>query len=273
VLKEHVKFIGEVVGRKQVSTQSSLNAVVEIKLETVFAAQNKDGTRIITATFLQSKERLSSNDFLNFITAPDSVNFYSPFYLLAMTIIFLGILLLIYRYRCRNSKCDFQSRNDSLNYDEEKSNNLQNEETFRRFANPLKENIIVCNPDVSSVTVVDLPTKVNVVRPISHTSNIEAIEMVNDTGLDGCSKGKGISSKVLLSKTQNSAFQKSATLNADSMTVASGAASKEYNCMKSLNVNVITSVMQRNNASPTTQPRSNNNCDNAASNVFATVLV
>lgn len=41
VLKEHIKFIGEVVGRKQVASQSILDAVVEIKLETVLSAESK----------------------------------------------------------------------------------------------------------------------------------------------------------------------------------------------------------------------------------------
>ena len=119
-----------------------------------------------------------------------------------------------------------------------------------------------------------LTTKINVVRPISHTSNAEMMEMICDTGPDGCNNGKGISSKVLLSKTQNSTFQKCATLNAESMTTAvSGVASKEYNYTKPLNVNVIPSNVHRTNSSPSTQSQ-NNDCDNSSSNnVFATVLV
>jgi len=160
VLKEHVKFIGEVVGRKQVATQSILNAVVEIKLETVLAAQSKQGKCI-----REGSERVDNMNCVlinfDFIAAAYEVNYFSPFYLVPILIIIVvGILLLVYRYRYANSKCNHQSRNDSRNYEEERSNNLQNEDTFRRFANPLKENVIVCHPEVtSSVTVVDLPLK------------------------------------------------------------------------------------------------------------------
>lgn len=42
-LKNDIKFIGEVIGRKQVTSFSLLNAVVEVKLETALAAENEQG--------------------------------------------------------------------------------------------------------------------------------------------------------------------------------------------------------------------------------------
>ena len=192
-------------------------------------------------------------------------------------VIIVGILFLVYRYRCANNKCDPQSCNDPRNYDEEKTNNLQNEDTFRRFANPLKDSIIVCSQDVASpVSVVDLTAKINVVRPISHTSNAEMMEMISDAGPDCSKSGKCVSTKVLLSKTQNSTFQKCATLNAESLSTLPGVASKEYNYTKPLNVNVIPSSTHRTSASPSIQSQNNNNNndgDNGSSSVFATVLV
>lgn len=42
-LEDDIKFIGEVIGRKQVTSFSILNAVVEVKLETAFVAESKQG--------------------------------------------------------------------------------------------------------------------------------------------------------------------------------------------------------------------------------------
>lgn len=42
-LEDDVKFIGEVIGRKQVTSFSILNAVIEVKLETALVAENKQG--------------------------------------------------------------------------------------------------------------------------------------------------------------------------------------------------------------------------------------
>lgn len=246
VLKEHIKFIGEVVGRKQVASQSILDAVVEIKLETVLSAESKQISYIGT--------------------------YFSPIYLSVALLIALTILTLVCRYRCSRAKGDLSTRSrsrETRNFDEEKSNNLQNEETFRRFANPLKENAVVSNSDVSStVTVVDLPVKINVVRPISHTS--EMMEMMMGDGISaGTDAGKGVCTKALLSKTQNSAFQKTAAVNDCSVSSAVICQSKD-GCTKPLNINVIHPI-QRPSTTPSLQPQSNDDC--TSSNAFTTVLV
>lgn len=187
----------------------------------------------------------------------------------------LAVLTLVYRYRCSRGKGDLSSRSrgsERRNFDEEKSNNLQNEETFRRFANPLKENAtVVCNPEAgcSPVIVADLPAKINVVRPISHASAAEMMEMISDTG-GGDGGGKGVCAKALLSKTQNSAFQKTAALADGCMAGVVGSSGKEMGGVgvKPLNVNVI-SPNQRLPTGPL-QPNSSDDC---SSNVFTTVLV
>lgn len=126
---------------------------------------------------------------------------------------------------------------DIRNCEEEKSNNIQNEENFRRYANPLKEDLS-CN---LSANVADVSARINVVRPISRTSSGEIMEMINESDTT-----KGVSNKVLLSKTQNTEFQK------HSLNDCCGP-SKETPATKPLNIKIVPFV-------PRTIPQ---NCDNS----------
>lgn len=120
--------------------------------------------------------------------------------------------------------------------EEEKSNNIQNEENFRRYANPLKEDL-GCNLSPSAA---DLPTRISVVRPIARATSREMMEMISEADTT-----KGVSSKALLSKTQNSDFQKHSLHECGP--------SKEVPPAKPLNINVVPFVQR-------TMPQ---NCDNS----------
>lgn len=208
-----------------------------------------------------------------------------------LTAILSAILLLTLIYCYRNSRsgkshwwwCHDEAR---APFEEEKSNNIaQNEENFRRFANALKENVVCPHIEPHSGTNEAScgVSRVNVVHPITRVSSAEMMELMNDSGSE-CGKAPSkLSPKALLSKTQNSTFQKnSATASGSSTLYPSGnecapstsscATStnneQSQNNVKPLNVSVVPTIAHRNiNAASHTQ----HNCSNV--NIIPTVLV
>lgn len=196
-----------------------------------------------------------------------------------LTAVLSAVLLLTVLYCCRNSRTGKRrwwwcADDACAPFEEEKSNNIaQNEENFRRFANALKENVVCpyIEPhsgagDLSSCAA----ARVNVVRPITRVSSAEMMEMMNESAADCCAKGASkLSPKALLSKTQNSTFQKNsaAAASGSSTSHASGGESSPspssssgastepgLKNVKPLNVSVVPTVMQRNiNAAPRMQ--------------------
>ncbi|XP_065216653.1 protein jagged-2-like [Planococcus citri] len=218
-LKDHVKFIGEQISRKQVTNQSILYSVISV-VETI----KPEETILIT----ENKQAYTGSYIVVF-----QVSAVAIFLLCAV------IFAIIYCNRCSIYKATLPPHNcDIRNCEEEKSNNMQNEENFRRYANPLKEDSS-CNLNTN---VVDVSTRINVVRPISRTSSGEIMEMINDSDTT-----KGVSNKALLSKTQNTEFQKH-SLNNNCC-----CSSKEAAATKPLNIKIVPFV-------PRTIPQ---NCDNS----------
>ncbi|KAK7588165.1 hypothetical protein V9T40_005410 [Parthenolecanium corni] len=263
-LEDDVKFIGEVIGRKQVTSFSILNAVIEVKLETALVAENK---QVYNTKYLIG--------------------------LCLLTAISSAVLLLTVIYCYRHSRSNklgwwwWWCKDDaSAPFEEEKSNNIaQNAENFRRFANALKENVVCphIEPHASTTEASCGVSRVNVVHPISRVSSAEMMELINDSGSE-CGKAPSkLSPKALLSKTQNTTFQKNSTAASSTSTlhtsagecspstsscVASTAKEQSRSNIKPLNVSVVPTIVQRNiNAAARTQ----HNCSNV--NVIPTVLV
>lgn len=104
-------------------------------------------------------------------------------------------------------------------HDDEKSNNLQNEENLRRYANPLKEDM----QGAAGNSCIDLTApKVSVVRPLSSIipgePGSEMLEMISESDCPGSRKGMALvvpgssseglqpvhrNSQILLYKAQN----------------------------------------------------------------------
>lgn len=123
------------------------------------------------------------------------------------------------------------------NHEDEKSNNLQNEENLRRYANPLKEDVgSVVSLGSSGACALDLPPKVSVVRPLSSLlpgePGSEMLEMISEAECPR--KGMGLmvagpsgseiglkpthrSSQILLYKPQNPDVRKNTAAFDDSM--------------------------------------------------------
>lgn len=107
---------------------------------------------------------------------------------------------------------------DSSRHDEEKSNNLQNEENFRRYANPLKGSLtslrggamelsLTPSPD-GSTTVATLagPSAIHRSQPI-YPSNDTSIDFDKDTDMTK-SQQQQRGSQILLYKAQNPDMRK-----------------------------------------------------------------
>lgn len=177
----------------------------------------------------------------------------------------------------------------------EKYNNIiRSKENFKRFANPLKENMAcgtgVVETNKSMVHSVGLTSnRISHVTtlPFSSIAGSEMMEMITDS----TNNDKGISAKALLSKTENSVFQKNFTsFNVSVADDKDGCSeccpsTSQHSCVKLLNVqqtNVPASVsisvpvsvpvpvpVQRNYA----RAQHSYDASSHTSNVFPTVLV
>ncbi|XP_014252915.1 protein jagged-1b isoform X2 [Cimex lectularius] len=160
-VKEAVRVIGELVSHKQTNANSVLSFALEVKVETALISQRDDDE---STTFWNSSSTLI---------------------LIPSFIIIALIAMLFYWFKMKpqaavNNTC-------RRSHEDEKSNNIQNEENFRRYTNPLKE-------DISGNTV-DGSSRVSVVRPLSTLSS-EGLELT-------CEEEKPGPSQVLLFKNQN----------------------------------------------------------------------
>lgn len=117
-------------------------------------------------------------------------------------------------------------------HDDEKSNNLQNEENLRRYANPLKEDL----QGAAGNSCIDLSVpKVSVVRPLSSIlpgeAGSEMLEMISEADCPGNRKGMALvvpgpstdglkpvhrNSQILLYKAQNPDVRKNTAAFDDS---------------------------------------------------------
>lgn len=158
---EGIRVIGEAISRKQ-TTLLALTSIVEVKVETALVSEEQQGNKYLIA-------------LVCFIC------------LGLIGTVFVAFLYL--RQRRRNlglSGMNLSPSSDSChrNHEDEKSNNLQNEENLRRYANPLKEEGGSLG-SLSSGGGLDLAPKVSVVRPLSsilpnHEGSSEMLEMISE---------------------------------------------------------------------------------------------
>ncbi|RZF46822.1 hypothetical protein LSTR_LSTR008054 [Laodelphax striatellus] len=225
-VKEAVRVIGEQISRKQVGITSSaaLMAVVEVKVETALVSQQRQGGSYMQGSFTE----------------------------MAVILILCGIAATFYWLRLQRSPDNLGLTGVDpchRHHDDEKSNNLQNEENLRRYANPLKEDsasmtgsascVAGSQPLASSASLGDLTPRISVVRPLSSASSAEMLEMICEGG--------PTSSQVLLLKTQNADMKKNTVCEASS-------SSKDFSSCKRINVKVLPPVQR-------TLPPVNDNSD------------
>lgn len=130
-----IRVLGEAISRKQTALLA-LTSIVEVKVETALVSEEPSGNRYLIA-------------------------------LVCFVVIGLcaaGFAALLYlRQRRRNlglSGVNLSPSSDSChrNHEDEKSNNLQNEENLRRYANPLKEDVgSVASVNVAGACALDIP--------------------------------------------------------------------------------------------------------------------
>ncbi|KAI5706104.1 hypothetical protein M8J75_004855 [Diaphorina citri] len=149
-VKEGIRYLGEIVSRKQTSFQSALSAVIEVKVETALVSQeNKSG----------------GNYFIGYLCV-----------IITLLSIAAMLYMLFHQRHHINQSTIAAHLNLSRNLDEEKSNNLQNEENLRRYtSNPLKEG----HAELSlSSSLSEISPRISVVRPLSSASSVEMLEMM-----------------------------------------------------------------------------------------------
>lgn len=262
-------MLGELLSRPKLQASDSylnlypeivaLSAIIEVKVETAIINENVNNT-------------------------------------IYLIIILLGIILLIISsiaYAiCMHSNFQICFRQPEINLsvtestrcDEEKSNNLQNEENFRRYANPLKNS--ACS--IRSASNVEL----NAIHDLSSTaitagpsglnrSQLCIFKSTNDFPRDfdaaATSSQTGTTTKALLYKTQN--------FDIDKNTIESQQSSKkdfekhklsklDFKCFAPSNVSSITSVTtQTPPFSKNHQNNNNNNSCNSNSNDTLTLHI
>lgn len=235
-LQKIVAMLGELLSRPKLHLKDSylidypeiaaLNAIVEIKVETAIINEN------------------ISNDV----------------YLL---IVFLGIVLLIissiayivclwysnHPICSRQSEIDLSVTDTTRCHDEEKSNNLQNEENFRRYANPLKNStcsLRSSNVELNPIQDLAGPSTMN-------RSHLSILKSSKDFGSEFESK-TAISSQSLY-KTQNSDVDKNTIQGIESQQL-----SKDFDkCINKVDFKCLTASSTHFNGSNTHQAINNVN--------------
>lgn len=132
---EGIRILGEAISRKQTSLLA-LTSIVEVKVETALVS-----------------EEPSNNKYLIALVC-----------FIIIGVCAAGFASLLYvRQRRRNlglSGINLSPSSDSChrNHEDEKSNNLQNEENLRRYANPLKEDVgSMASINTAGACALDLP--------------------------------------------------------------------------------------------------------------------
>ncbi|XP_066257423.1 protein jagged-1b [Euwallacea similis] len=189
---EGIRVVGEAISRKQTSLLA-LASIVEVKVETALVSGEQQSNKLLVA--------LVCFIIIGIATA-----------------ILAGVLYIRQRRRHLGlSGMNLSPSSDTChrNHEDEKSNNLQNEENLRRYANPLKEDVgSMASINSASTCGLDMP-RVSVVRPLSSMlpteSSSEMLEMISEVECPG-------SRKTMLVLPGTSASENSLKLS-DSMTL------------------------------------------------------
>lgn len=166
---EGIRILGEAISRKQTSLLA-LTSIVEVKVETALVSEEPPSNKYLIALVC--------------------------FVIIGLAAATVAILLYL-RQRRRAlglSGMNLSPSTDSChrNHEDEKSNNLQNEENLRRYANPLKDDIgSLASISTAGACALDIP-KVSVVRPLSslmtHENSSEMLEMISEADRPGSRK-------------------------------------------------------------------------------------
>lgn len=155
-----IRILGEAISRKQTSLLA-LTSIVEVKVETALVSEEPPSNKYLIALVC--------------------------FIIIGLAAATVAILLFL-RQRRRNlglSGINLSPSTESChrNHEDEKSNNLQNEENLRRYANPLKDDVgSIASISTAGACALDIP-KVSVVRPLSsllHENSSEMLEMISE---------------------------------------------------------------------------------------------
>ncbi|CAG9863615.1 unnamed protein product [Phyllotreta striolata] len=159
-----IRVVGEAISRKHTSLLA-LASIVEVKVETALVSDEQQSNKYLIALVC--------------------------FIIIGLCAAGFAVVLYLRQHR-RNiglSGVNLSSSNDPCqrNHEDEKSNNLQNEENLRRYANPLKDDI----GSLASINSLDVP-RVSVVRPMSsilaHDNSSEMLEMISEIDCPGSRK-------------------------------------------------------------------------------------
>ncbi|KAF5274040.1 hypothetical protein FQR65_LT04438 [Abscondita terminalis] len=166
---EGIRVLGEAISRKQTSLLA-LTSIIEVKVETALVSEEPPTNKYLIALIC--------------------------FILIGICAAVVAVLLYL-RQRRRNLGLSGVNLSPSLdtchrNHEDEKSNNLQNEENLRRYANPLKEDVgSMASLSSTGACGLDIP-KVSIVRPLStllpHENSSEMLEMISETDCPGSRK-------------------------------------------------------------------------------------
>ncbi|XP_060530612.1 protein jagged-1-like [Cylas formicarius] len=155
-----IRVVGEAISRKQTSLLA-LTSIVEVKVETALVSGEQPSNKLVIA--------LVCFIIIGLCTAG-----------------FAGLLYVRQRRRSLGlSGMNLSPSSDTChrNHEDEKSNNLQNEENLRRYANPLKEDGSMGSINAASACALDMP-RVSVVRPLSSIipaeTSSEMLEMISE---------------------------------------------------------------------------------------------
>lgn len=168
---EGIKILGEAISRKQ-TTLTALSSIVEVKVETVLVSDESQTNKYLIALIC-----------LMLIGASAAST--------------AGVLYWRQRQRALGlSGVNLSTTDQCRHHDDEKSNNLQNEENLRRYANPLKDDVVGSMGSLNGTPgacAMDLSVpKVSVVRPLSALlpgEGNEMLEMISENDCPGTRKG------------------------------------------------------------------------------------
>lgn len=219
ILQKVVAMLGELLSRPKLNLKDShlidypeigaLNAIVEIKVETAIINEN--------------------------------IN--KDVYLL---IIFIGIILLIissivyticlwysnHPICSRQSEIDLSVTDTTRCHEEEKSNNLQNEENFRRYANPLKNSTcsLRSSSNVELNPIHDLagPSGLNRSQLSMYKSPKDFTNDFNDTTTTSVAAAAAISKTNQFNSQQQSMYLKTQNFDVDKNTIESQQMNKDF---------------------------------------------
>lgn len=185
--------MGEILSRHSSRNQpeaAALTSVLEVKVETALISNERSGSGLLIGILCGAA---------------------------IVTLGFATFLILVWKQRISirsGSGANLSPSMDTSRHDEEKSNNLQNEENLRRYANPLKgsssslrgamELSLTPAPEVSAISTIAGPSALHRSQPLYPPCESDFDKDIENPKVQHNRR----SSQILLHKTQNSDMRK-----------------------------------------------------------------